>query len=35
MINVEDLKKGFILDPQGNRLLPITHINLVIGHEGE
>ena len=35
MENVNGLRKGFILDPQGNRLLPITHINLVIGNNGE
>ena len=35
MENVTGLRKGFILDPQGNRLLPITHINLVIGNNGE
>ena len=35
MENVNGLRKGFVLDPQGNRLLPITHINLVIGNNGE
>ena len=35
MENVNGLRKGFILDPQGNRLLPITHVNLVIGNNGE
>ena len=35
MENVNGLRKGFVLDPQGNRLLPITHVNLVIGNNGE
>ena len=35
MENVNDLRKGFILDPQGKRLLPITHVSLIIGNNGE
>lgn len=35
MENVNGLRKGFVLDPKGNRLLPITHVNLVIGNNGE
>ena len=29
MENVNGLRKCFVLDRQGNRLLPITHVNLV------
>ena len=35
MENVNGLRKGFILDPQGKRLLPITHVSLIIGNNGE
>ena len=35
MENMNDLRKGFILDSQGKRLLPITHVSLIIGNNGE
>ena len=35
MENMNGLRKGFILDPQGKRLLPITHVSLIIGNNGE
>ena len=35
MENVNGLRKGFILEPQGKRLLPITHVSLIIGNNGE
>ena len=31
---IDGYKTGFVTDPQGNRLLPITHINLVIDNDG-
>ena len=32
---IDGYKTGFVTDPQGNRLLPITHINLVIDNDGK
>ena len=32
---IDGYKTGFVTDPQGNRLLPITHINLVIDKDGK
>lgn len=31
---IDGYKTGFVTDPQGNRLLPITHINLVVDNDG-
>lgn len=31
---IDGYKTGFVTDPQGNRLLPITHINLIIDNDG-
>ena len=31
---VKNMKPGFLLNPEGERLLPITHVNLVIGEDG-
>ena len=31
---MKDMKPGFLLSPEGERILPITHINLVIGEDG-
>ena len=33
-INIDTMRKGFIQDSSGNNLLPITHINLIIGDDG-
>ena len=32
---IDGYKTGFVTDPQGNRLLPITHINLIIDKDGK
>ena len=32
---IDGYKTGFVTDPQGNRLLPITHINLVVDKDGK
>ena len=32
---IDGYKTGFVTDPQGNRLLPITHINLIIDENGK
>ena len=32
---IDGYKTGFVTDPQGNRLLPITHINLIIDNDGK
>ena len=31
---MKNMKPGFLLNPKGERLLPITHVNLVIGEDG-
>ena len=31
---MKNMKPGFLLNPEGERLLPITHVNLVIGEDG-
>ena len=31
---IDGYKTGFVTDPQGNRLLPITHINLIVDNDG-
>ena len=31
---VKNMKPGFLLNPEGEKILPITHINLVIGEDG-
>ena len=31
---INGMKTGFVLDGKGNKLLPITHINLIIGDDG-
>ena len=32
---IDGYRTGFVTDPQGNRLLPITHINLIIDKDGK
>lgn len=32
---INGMRTGFVLDGKGNRLLPITHINLIIGDDGK
>ena len=31
---MKNMKPGFLLSPEGEKILPITHINLVIGEDG-
>ena len=31
---IDGMRAGFVKDSQGNSLLPITHINLIIGDDG-
>lgn len=33
--NIKGMKTGFVLDKDGNRILPITHMSLIIGNDGQ
>ena len=35
MAEINGMRTGFVLDGKGNRLLPITHVNLIIGDNGK
>ena len=35
MADIKGMKTGFVLDKDGNRILPITHMSLIIGNDGQ
>ena len=35
MADVNGMRTGFVLDKDGNRILPITHMSLIIGDDGK
>lgn len=35
MADINGMRTGFVLDKDGNRILPITHMSLIIGNDGQ